>query len=375
MVYLTSLKEIIIHNPMSNFSLHAADVLRLLKLHRNVLLIGPPATGKSMLMAEIKSAFAGTAPLAYDNKGKAPFPRTGAQKLEDWMPSPSKTDRQVFEITFHQGTKHRHFVSGISPKLSGQAGFEAAEGVMLKANRHAVSVQGSALLCIDEINRGPAVSIFGDTLSAIESDKRLDESNNVVTSSAPFYAYTESGMFEPCYLSPHLYLLASMNEADTSVEPLDVAFLRRFLIYRLYPDIEAAAAHLGLAGDPELPDSAEKPEHVYGALWRAWRAVNERIALGRSPSFEIGHGVIMWSRPPKSLPGALAYAEQCWSRIEAHVDEVFYGSERARAVVYNADEKTIYRLHEAYFGDQPVTQLRRVPGQDFYKLLREVAKN
>ena len=328
-----------------------------------------------MLMAEIKSAFAGTMPPAYDNKGKAPFPKTGTQKVEDWMPSPTKTKRQVFEITFHQGTKHRHFVSGISPTLSGNAGFEATEGVMLKANRHAESTEGTALLCVDEINRGPAVSIFGDTLTAVEADKRLDESNKVVNSSVPFYAHTEAGKLEACYLSPHLYLLASMNEADTSVEPLDVAFLRRFSTYRLYPDLKAAVAFLGTAEDPALPLIAVTSEHVYGALWKAWRAVNQRIALGRSPTFEIGHGVIMWGQPPKTLPEALAYAEQCWGRIEAHIDEVFFGNEQARAIVYNADDKTTYRLNEAYFGDQPVMQLRKVSEQDLYKLLLEVSGN
>ena len=357
---------------MPDLSLHANQILRLLNWHKNVLLVGPPATGKSRVMAEIKSAFAGTTPPSYDNTGRAPFPKSGAQKVEDWMPSHTKLRRQAFEITFHQGTKHRQFVSGISPKLSGTAGFEATEGVMLKANRFAEAPDGTALLCIDEINRGPAVSIFGDTITSIEADKRLDETNKVTGSSAPFYAHTEAGKLEACYLSPHLYLLASMNEADTSVEPLDVAFLRRFFTYRLYPDSAVAAAYLGITQHPVLPPAASSPEHVYEALWKAWRAVNQRIALGRSPTFELGHGVLMWNQLPTKLPEARLYAEQCWARIEAHVNEIFFGNEQARAVVYNAREKGVYHLSEAYFGDQPVTLLLKEADTDIYKLLLEV---
>jgi len=167
-------------------------------------------------------------------------------------------------------------------------------------------------------------------------------------------------------------MVASMNEADTSVEPLDVAFQRRFHIYRLTPEPKIAATFLGISEDPLLPETATAPEHIYGALWRAWKAVNARIALGRSQAFQIGHGILMWAKPPDTLAEAYKFASECWSRIEAHVDEVFFGNDQARAVVFNANERTSYRLNEAYFGDQPVAQLVKDSAVDLYKLLQEI---
>lgn len=35
--------------------------------------------------------------------------------------------------------------------------------------------------------------------------------------------------------SPNLYILAAMNQADASVAPLDVAFMRRWQSYKLTP--------------------------------------------------------------------------------------------------------------------------------------------
>ena len=361
---------------MSTLSVHADQILRKLARHKNVLIVGPPATGKSHVMAEIRTAFRGTPPPAYDGKGLAPFPKVETRKVEPWMPSPKKFNRHVLDTTFHQGTKHRQFVSGISPKLTGQStGFEVTEGILFQANRAALIPDSTSLLTIDEINRGPAVSIFGDTLTAIEADKRLDDNNKPLDSSATFYAYVNGGKYEACHLSPHLYLLASMNEADTSVEPLDVAFLRRFDTYRLEPEPKTAQEFLGIEANLTISDKASGPKDVYYALWRAWTEVNRRISLGRSPTFQLGHGVLMWQRPPTTLSGAIEHAAECWRRIEAHIDEVFFGNDQARAIVYNANDTSVYHVGEAYFGDQPVVQLKKTPDADLYKVLLQVGKN
>jgi 5-methylcytosine-specific restriction protein B len=244
---------------------------------------------------------------------------------------------------------------------------------MLRANIHASSTDGASLLCIDEINRGPAVAIFGDTLTAIESDKRLGEDNEVVTSASPFYAYGDDGVFKEFHLSPHLYILACMNEADTSVEPLDVAFLRRFSLYRLFPDETIAKTHLRITEETNPSENDETIPHLYLVLWKAWKEVNRRISLGRSAAFTIGHGVLMWKAAPTEIGEARLYASECWRRIEAHVDEVFFGNDQAKGIVYNAGENTTYNLREEYFGDQPVIQLRKKNVVDIYKMLREIS--
>lgn len=353
------------------------QILELLAKHKNVLIVGPPATGKSLLMAEVRAAFKGSRSPTYDQLGEAPFPRAGAPSLEEWLPSPTRSERHDFQITFHQGTKHRDFVSGISPRLHGTGTpFEATQGVLLQANQQALTVNGASLLTIDEINRGPAVAIFGDALVAVEADKRLGPDNKPIQKTGVIYAYAPDGVYKAHNLSPHLYLLASMNEADTSVEPLDVAFQRRFHIFRLEPDSTIARLHFGLPSPTEPPATPTDPKHVYAALLAAWEAVNAKIILGRSRAFRIGHGVLMLSTPPNDIDLAIGYALEAWRRIEAHIDELFFGNDAAKAVVFNAGHGKGYTLEEAYFGEQPVSRLVRTAlaaPLEVYAMLRSVA--
>jgi 5-methylcytosine-specific restriction enzyme B len=345
------------------------QVLELLAKHKNVLIVGPPATGKSLLMGEVRAAFKGSKSPTYDQLGEAPFPPAGSTSLEEWMPSHTRAERHDFQITFHQGTKHRDFVSGITPRLHGSGTpFEATQGVLLQANQKALTANSASLLTIDEINRGPAVAIFGDALVAVEADKRLGLDDKPIQKTGVIYAYTPDGTYKPHHLS--------MNEADTSVEPLDVAFQRRFHIFRLEPDPIVARQHLGLASPADAPPTATDPKHVYAALLAAWETVNAKIILGRSRAFQIGHGVLMLSTPPSDVDLAIGYALEAWRRVEAHIDELFFGNDAAKAVVFNAGHGKGYTLEEAYFGEQPVSRLVRpvlAASSDAYAMLRSVA--
>jgi 5-methylcytosine-specific restriction protein B len=342
-----------------NIQNHAEQVLRLLRKNNNVLLIGPPGSGKSKLMEIVAQTFLGVPAPAIKPASPVPLPPTGRQ-LPSWIPSSARSKREIFAMTFHQGTKHRDFVSGIVPALTaGSTGFCVTDGVLMKANLFATTQHGSALVIIDEINRGPAVSIFGDTLTAIEADKRLAEDDSKTPASAPFHAYdSSSGQMKPFHLSSHLYILASMNEADTSVEPLDVAFLRRFAVYRLEPDEALIRDYFGLL--PGTVKAGEPPElnTLLTSLVEAWKAVNERISIGRSPAFQLGHGVLMGASRPADLAAAQAFAADCWRRIETHVREVFFGNDTSQAIVLNASaDGSYYKLNEATFDDQPVYRL------------------
>jgi 5-methylcytosine-specific restriction enzyme B len=342
-----------------NIQHHAEQVLRLLRKTNNVLLIGPPGSGKSKLMEIVSQTFLGVPAPAIKPASPVPLPPSGRQ-LPAWVPSPVRDKREIFSITFHQGTKHRDFVSGIVPALStGTTGFRVNDGLLMKANQFATTQHGAALVIIDEINRGPAVAIFGDTLTAMEADKRLAEDDSKTSASAPFHAYDAStGQMKPFHLSSHLYILASMNEADTSVEPLDVAFLRRFSIYRLEPDEALVRDYLGLL--PGQAKIGEPPEvnALLTSLVDAWKTVNERISLGRSSTFQLGHGVLMGVSRPADLASAQSFATDCWRQIEAHVREVFFGNDTSQAIVLNAaGNGSYYQLNEATFDDQPVFRL------------------
>ena len=356
-------------------SLKTLEILALLKANKNVLIVGPPGCGKSHIMSEVSEAFKGETGSTFDPSDEIPFKKEGA--VAEYMPSPEKGIRLVHKITFHQGTKYRDFVGGIAPRLSGQGGFIAYDGTLLQANNEATSKDAAALICVDEINRGPAVAAFGDTLTAIEKDKRLDENNLVTAYSVPFHPPGESDA-RTQYLSPHLYILAAMNESDTSVEPLDVAFQRRFSVVRLNVSPETAKEHLRISAEtllPILPDYPTSCDEVYIALFKAWNEVNRRIELGKGRAYLIGHGVLMNAIPPDEMLGAFAYAKSAWSKIQAHALEVFYGNDQALGVIFNANQPGPYKLEEGQFGEQPVTRLYLPVESDIYQTLRQVAGN
>ena len=243
-------------------------------------------------------------------------------------------------------------------------------GQMYKAALHALNGDGASLLVIDEINRGPAIQIFGDSIVAIEADKRRGQRNVM-----PFQVLNDDGEMVDFELPEDLYIVAAMNQADTSVEALDVAFLRRWESYALEPDEDLLLAHFGVSDNDILPEAPGTARDVYGAAIRAWVKVNERISLGRGPEFQIGHGVFtLDEEPPVDVDGALLFVADSWSRIRVHIGEVFFGSVSGVAAVLNAGvSDNPVRLEEASFGGMPVARLSGEADADLYKLLRAVA--
>jgi len=342
----------------------AIEVLRVLREQNNVLIYGPPASGKSRLLAEVRHWFA-TQPAAgavFAPAGPNAFP-VGANvpDVGDWLPSPDRAQRKVYSTTFHQGTKYRDFVCGIAPGVGvGAPQFVTTRGPFVEAAEYALQPTSTSLVTIDEINRGPAVAIFGDLVTAIEHDKRLATDGTVTHSSVAIRVLNTDGTQKDMYLSKHLYVVGAMNEADTSVEPLDVAFKRRFYPYPLLPDEDKVRRFLGLpAAAAELPEQSATVQDVYEAAVRAWGKVNRFIALARGAEFQLGHGVFMgFGAGAPTVPEALSHASRVWHAIVQHAREVFFGDVRGLATVLAAGNAgSPYGLEEELFADAPVARL------------------
>ncbi len=343
------------------------QALKLLARSRNVLVSGPPGTGKSKLLAEVALAFETVSGLALaggppqlNPMGGIPIP-PAAGAVKD-IPAPTKMDRKVFRTVFHQNSKYRDFVSGITPAVNKQVGepdFTIVKGTLYRASEHAKGANGAALLIIDEINRGPAVQVFGGAIVAIEADKRLasDGSKRAETQYFEMLDPATGDVIE--YALPHdLYILAAMNQADASVEPLDVAFLRRWEPLRLEPDEAALRTFYGLGAKVAnaLPDVPAAVGDALEASVRAWVAVNAQIALGRGPEFQIGHGVLMSDVKPQTLAFPEALDTLCvgWAKVRAHVEEVFFGDIRGISAALNALDGPAFnpfKLIETTFAD------------------------
>jgi len=354
----------------SNLSPECEEVLRLLARSNNVLVSGAPGTGKSRLLAEAALAFetgpgfAAREPPVHYPLRVVPIPpatESPEESLTRDFPAPTKRNRKVFRTVFHQNSKNRDFLSGITPvivKKPGEPDFRIIKGTLYRASEHAMSTDGAALLIIDEINRGPAVQVFGGAIVAIEADKRLgrDGSKRVETQFFELMDPTSGEIIE--YALPRdLYILAAMNQADASVEPLDVAFLRRWEPLRLEPKTSVLRKFYGLTpnSDP-LPVEPTDPKHIFEASAQAWAAVNAQIRLGRGPEFQIGHGVLMSDANPSAmtLEEAMDFVSLGWAKVRAHIEEIFFGDVRGVAATLNALEGPPYnpfKLIETTFAD------------------------
>lgn len=87
---------------------------------------------------------------------------------------------------------------------------------------------------IDEINRGEASKVFGELFYAIDPGYRGQKEvrvktqyQNLVTESDPFA--------EGFYVPENVYILATMNDIDRSVESMDFAMRRRFTWKEIKP--------------------------------------------------------------------------------------------------------------------------------------------
>lgn len=355
-------------------------VLTALARRKNVLISGPPGTGKSRLLSEVRDLFGWN----HSGVGAAPERRIPIPPRRDampaWFPSPTRTEsREVFATAFDQNTKHRDVMRGLVPSIGLSGAFEVSSGILYRAALHALGDGNAALVIIDEINRGPAVAAFGSSLVGLEGDKRLDSDGRPTSSTQYFEVMADDGGSERFALPADLYVLAAMNEADTSVEPLDVAFLRRFAPYRLEPSVDVLCQHLGLKALPdELPLEASEPEHLYGALAAAWARLNERTALARGAAYQLGHGGLMHREAPQSsMAAATEYSLEAWATLKAHIDEVFFGDTRAIADLFAAGLKgSPYSVVEDVLAAQTVFRVmgpQRLSGEQLYGLLRAIA--
>ena len=333
-------------------------ILKFLQNKRNVLLMGAPGTGKSKLMNDVAAAFeAGVAPTAtptHTPGAAIPIPAIPTTNTLGTLPMLQRSNRRVFRTTLHQNSKYRDFLTGITPRVDGNDGYLINEGILYRANEYAKQPDSAALLIIDEINRGPAIEVFGGSIVAIENDKRLADDNTPAPKTQYFELLSPNGDYVEYAFSPHLYILAAMNQADVSVAPLDVAFMRRWQSVMLYPNYQPIYEKFGINANDAIPEAATAANDVYLVTAKALEIINEKISVGRGPEYQLGQGVLLSTEPQgNTLNDALEFVLDCWSMIYSHIDELFFGDTNAIAYLLNADsEESPYNLEEVTFAGE-----------------------
>lgn len=134
---------------------------------------------------------------------------------------------------------------------------------------------------IDEINRGEASKIFGELFYAIDPGYRDDKDNPVQTQYQNLIP-TSDVFAKGFYVPRNVYILATMNDIDRSVESMDFAMRRRFTWKEIKPECtEDMLDDLGQS----LADSAKETMH---------RLNNEIVATdGLGAAYSVGPAYFM----------------------------------------------------------------------------------
>lgn len=365
----------------NSISKKAKEVLEALAKHKNVLISGAPATGKSRVLNEVAEAFINFPDYVtigqpiHNNGNSVPIPRTVDTSIEKKYPSPAKNSRKVFRTTFHQNTKYREVISGIVPAIGEDGKYKVMEGVLYRASEYAKNPDSAALLIIDEINRGPAIEAFGGSIVAIEPDKRLDDNNQETVNTQKFEILNKDGEMEEYAFPSNLYILSAMNSADASIAPLDVAFLRRWFTCKLEPE-ESVLYDIYGVSNKDLVEFPSTAENIYATAIKAWKCVNRRITYGRGSDYQIGQGVFLAVAPQPQNDIDLAKEDiaEVWPYILTHIEECFWGDINSIASVLNINDKNTkhpYKMEQVTFADEErnIISYKKINKDNVYDLL------
>lgn len=179
---------------------------------RNLLLVGPPRTGKSHAAEEIA----------------AKYLRVPQKSL--------KNDRRFTQVQFHHAWTYGDFVRKLVPTPSAKGGleFKYVGGAFLK---HCNSCpNGPSVFVIEEINRAPLAQVFGEAFHAIDKGYRgtpISLPGSVDGEEASTLTIPEE-----------LLLIATANDLDRSTVAVDYAFLGRCAVVECPARLDAVLSIL-----------------------------------------------------------------------------------------------------------------------------------
>lgn len=290
----------------------ARQILSAFRDRKNVLVYGPPATGKTHAVAQVRRVldeeWSGGESITLDPaRMDRPF-------LAGFDESPLAGPVLTDWVTFHQDYGYEDFIIGLRPtghgiRLAPFAGRLLDLAVRLDRQRG-----GSALLVIDEINRGNVPRILGDFMTFMDTSYRRGTGNvpnpYAVPVTLPKVQHGTTGddqtepiwmlsgdsvmLSLPWYFPQELYLVATMNSIDRALAPLDSAVGRRFERIDAFADPDYLAEHHGVSmvavGDlmeaPDVPvDQWNPPSAAVALLIYLNNQITERLGQ----DYELGH--------------------------------------------------------------------------------------
>lgn len=193
--------------------------------------------------------------------------------------------KQVRTVSFHPSFSYEDFLEGFTASVEGegQVAYDYKKGTFASIVDDATTAYEATaddetvppfFLIIDEINRGNLAQIFGETITLLEADKRIGQSNQVTAQLA------HSG--DPFTVPPNLYVIGTMNTADESIALIDTALRRRFRFLAFPPQFETVAESESILQDVTsleavIDDGADDRAQLLAASILGLQKLNKKV--------------------------------------------------------------------------------------------------
>lgn len=237
----------------------AIEIIGVLKRYRNVVLHGPPGTGKTWVFGQICSSWESV---------------TGRPVAEPPL-----------QLTLHPSTAYEDIIDGLRPNPAGDPPFEATLGIFARACEDARKDPGSDhLVLFDELNRANVPRVLGDLLTMLEPSKRAPfDKDRGGFADPPGGSVTLAYSRVPFVVPSNLYLVGTMNSSDRAIVSIDVAVRRRFAFIRTDPMPGTA-----LLDVLEQRHSGKVAAAIAPSI-RVWSQLNEVLRRVLGPDSVLGH--------------------------------------------------------------------------------------